>query len=56
MISRIRLYNVIETCEEVRIPRVGVMVRIERKSPEGEVLDIEYTRLPMPTPQVGQVA
>lgn len=34
--------NLMETSQEVCVPRVGRMIRIERRSSDGEVLDIEY--------------
>ncbi len=44
------LTNFVERSEEVSIPAVGVMVRIERKSFDGAMLDIEYRWPPLPTP------
>jgi hypothetical protein len=51
-----RRENMIETSKEVHIPNVGVMVRVERQSLCGEVIDIEYHRLPMRTPLARNVA
>jgi hypothetical protein len=42
--------NLIETSKVVRVPRVGVMVRVSRKSLQGEEIDVEYRWLPMPAP------
>jgi hypothetical protein len=43
-------HNLIETSQEVRIPQVGVMVRVVRASLQGEVLDIEYHWPPILVP------
>jgi hypothetical protein len=33
-----------ESSQEVIVPGVGALLRVERRSPDGELLDVEYRR------------